>query len=72
MTKLSENQPGATILPNIGGKQSESQAVELAVQAQKKLVSNGLSEGDAIAKVKSNFDRCNLSGQVITLGELCK
>lgn len=48
------------------------QAVELAVQAQKKLVSNGLSEVDAIAKVKSNFDRCNLSGQIVTLDELCK
>lgn len=47
-------------------------AVDLAFQAQKKLVSAGLTEANAMAIVKSNFERCRLSELAITIDELCK
>lgn len=47
-------------------------AARLMLEAQTHLVAKGLSECDALARVKLNFERGNLSGQRITLEQLCK
>lgn len=47
-------------------------AARLMLEAQSHLVAKGITEADAMSKVKSNFDRCNASGQVVNLAELCK
>jgi ribosomal protein L14E/L6E/L27E len=52
--------------------QALDKAARLMLEAQSHLVARGFTESDAMSKVKSNFDRCNSSGQVVTLVELCK
>jgi len=71
----------ASMLANLMGNMSnESQtdtlspviykAARLMLEAQSYLVSKGLSEADALARVKLNFERVNLSCQHITLEQL--
>ncbi len=45
-------------------------AARLMLEAQSYLVAKGLSEADALARVKLNFERGNSSGQHITLEQL--
>lgn len=66
----------ATLMSNESPADTLSSAIEsaarLMLKAQSHLVAKGLSETSALARVKFNFERCNLSGQHITLEQLCK
>lgn len=64
----------ATLMSNESPADTLSSAIEraarLMLEAQSHLIAKGLSEADAFARVKLNFERGNSSSQHITFEQL--